>query len=50
MHLKLNGVGKLIVHHSPPIRLKIGFSGEVRDLPMRRRVKFLGLGKLRQLA
>lgn len=47
--LKLNGLGKFMVHHRPSIRRKIGFSGETRDLPMRRKVKFIGLGKLRQL-
>ena len=48
-YLKLNGFGKFIVHHRPPIRRKIGFSGEIRDLPVKRKVKFTGLGKLRQL-
>ncbi|MGB0073271.1 MAG: HU family DNA-binding protein [Terracidiphilus sp.] len=47
--IKLNGFGKFIVHHRPPIRRKIGFSGEIRDIPSKRKVKFLGLGKLRQL-
>ena len=48
-YLKLNGLGKFIVHHRPPIRRRIGFSGEIRDLPAKRKVKFTGLGKLRQL-
>ena len=48
-YFKLNGFGKFIVHHRPPIRRKIGFSGEIRDLPVKRKVKFIGLGKLRQL-
>ncbi len=47
--LKLNGFGKFMVHHRSSIRRKIGFSGEIRDLPMRRKVKFTSLGKLRQL-
>lgn len=47
--LKLNGLGKFAVHHQPAIRRKIGFSGEIRDLPVKRKVKFTGLGKLRQL-
>ena len=47
-YLKLNGLGKFIVHHRPPIRRRIGFSGEIRDVPMKRKVKFTGLGKLRQ--
>jgi nucleoid DNA-binding protein len=46
---KLNGFGKFIVRHSPPIRRKIGFSGETREIPPKRRVKFLSLGRLRQL-
>jgi nucleoid DNA-binding protein len=48
-YLKLNGLGKFVVHHRPPIRRKIGFSGEIRDVPVKRKVKFIGLGKLRQL-
>ena len=47
--LKLNGLGKFVVHHRPPTRQKIGFSGEIRDLPAKRKVKFIGLGKLRQV-
>ena len=47
--LMLTGFGKFIVRHSPPRRRKIGFSGEIRDVPMRRKVKFTGLGKLREL-
>ena len=47
--LKLKGLGKFAVHHRPAIRRKIGFSGEIRDLPVKRKVKFTGLGKLRQL-
>jgi nucleoid DNA-binding protein len=47
--LMLTGFGKFIVRHSPPRRRKIGFSGETREIPPKRRVKFLSLGKLRQL-
>jgi nucleoid DNA-binding protein len=47
--IKLNGLGKFAVHHRPAIRRKIGFSGEIRDLPVKRKVRFTGLGKLRQL-
>jgi nucleoid DNA-binding protein len=47
--LKLHNLGKLAVHHRPAVRRKIGFSGEIRDLPVKRKVKFMGLGKLRQL-
>ncbi len=48
-YLKLNGFGKFIVHHSPPRLRKIGFSGETREIPPKRKVKFTGIGKLRQL-
>ncbi len=43
-YLKLNGFGKFIVHHRPAIRRKIGFSREIRDVPVKRKVKFTGLG------
>jgi nucleoid DNA-binding protein len=46
---KLNGLGKFIVRHRPARRRKIGFSGETREIPPKRKVKFLTLGKLRQL-
>lgn len=48
-YLKMNGFGKFVVHHRPAIRRRIGFSGEIRDVPVKRKVKFIGLGKLRQL-
>jgi nucleoid DNA-binding protein len=48
-YLKLNGFGKFTVRHRPAIRRRIGFSGEIRDVPVKRKVKFTGLGKLRQL-
>jgi nucleoid DNA-binding protein len=47
--LKLNGFGKLAVRHSPARSRKIGFSGETREIPPKRKVKFRSLGKLRQL-
>jgi nucleoid DNA-binding protein len=47
--LKLNGLGKFTVQHRPSIRRKIGFSGETRRIPPKRKVKFIVLGKLRQL-
>ena len=47
--IKLGGFGKFVVHHRPAIRRRIGFSGEIRDVPVKRKVKFIGLGKLRQL-
>jgi nucleoid DNA-binding protein len=48
-YFKLNGFGKFIVRHRPSRSKKIGFSGETREIPPKRRVKFLTLGKLRQL-
>src|ERR1035437_10623533 len=47
--IKLGGFGRFVVHHRPAIRRKIGFSGEIRDVPVKRKVKFTGLGKLRQM-
>jgi nucleoid DNA-binding protein len=47
--IKLGGFGRFVVHHRPAIRRKIGFSGEIRDVPAKRKVKSTGLGKLRQL-
>jgi nucleoid DNA-binding protein len=47
--IKLGGFGRFVVHHRPAIRRKIGFSGEIRDVPAKRKVQFTGLGKLRQL-
>jgi nucleoid DNA-binding protein len=48
-YLKLNCFGKFIVRHRPLTSRKIGFSGETRRIPPKRKVKFLVLGKLRQL-
>jgi nucleoid DNA-binding protein len=47
--LKLNGTGKFIVRHRPSIRKRVGFSGETRVIPPKRKVKFLAFGKLRKL-
>ncbi len=46
--IKLGGLGKLSVRHRPASRKRLGFSGEVREIPPKRKVKFIGLGKLRQ--
>jgi nucleoid DNA-binding protein len=48
-YLKLNGFGKFIVHHKPSIRKRVGFSGETREIPQKRKIKFVSLGKLREL-
>lgn len=47
--IKLGGFGKFVVRHRPSIRRKVGFSGEIRDTPPRRKVRFIGLGRLRKL-
>jgi nucleoid DNA-binding protein len=46
--LKLNGFGKLYVRHRPGIRRKIGFTGETIQTKMRRKIKFISLGALRE--
>lgn len=48
-YLKLNGFGKFTVHYRPPTRRKIGFTGEVREIPAKRKVRFVGIGRLRKL-
>jgi len=47
--LKLNSLGKFAVRHRPAIRRKIGFSGETRQIPPKRKIRFISLGRLRQL-
>ena len=46
--LKLSRFGKFYVRHKPGIRRKIGFSGEAIQTKMRRKIKFVSLGALRQ--
>jgi nucleoid DNA-binding protein len=46
--LKLNRFGKFSVRHKPGILRKIGFTGETIQTKMRRKIKFLSLGPLRQ--
>ena len=46
--LKLGSFGKFSVRHKPGIRRKIGFSGEIIQTKMLRKVKFISLGTLRQ--
>jgi nucleoid DNA-binding protein len=46
---KLGKFGKFIVRHKSSRRRKIGFIGETHEIPSKRKVKFLILGKLRQL-
>ncbi len=46
--LKLDRFGKFYVRHRPGIRRKIGFSGETIQTKMKRKVRFISLGPLRQ--
>src|SRR4029077_18825077 len=46
--LKLNGFGKFYVRHRPGIRRKIGFTGEIIQTKMKRKIRFISLGALRQ--
>ena len=46
--LKLNTFGKFYVRHKPGIRRKVGFTGETIQTKMRRTIKFVSLGALRQ--
>jgi len=46
--LKLNGLGKFSVHHRPSIQRRIGFSGQTILTKMRRKIRFVSLGVLRQ--
>jgi nucleoid DNA-binding protein len=46
--LKLNGLGKLSVRHRPGIHRRIGFNGQTIQTKMRRKIRFVSLGVLRQ--
>jgi nucleoid DNA-binding protein len=46
--LKLNGFGKFYVRHRPGIRRKIGFTGATIQTKMKRKIRFISLGALRQ--
>ena len=46
--LKLNGFGKFYVRHRPGIRRKIGYTGQTIQTKMKRKIRFVSLGKLRQ--
>jgi len=46
--LKLNGFGKFSVRHKPGILMKIRCTGETIQTKMRRKIRFLSLGALRQ--
>jgi nucleoid DNA-binding protein len=46
--LKLNSFGKFSVRHRPGIRRKIGYTGEIIQTKMKRKIRFISLGALRQ--
>ena len=46
--IKLNSLGKLAVRHRPALTRKIPFTGEIKRIPPKRKVRFVTLGKLRQ--
>lgn len=46
--LKLGSFGKFSGRHKPGILRKIGYAGETIQTKMRRKVKFISLGSLRQ--
>ena len=46
--LKLGSFGKFSVRHKPGICRKVGFTGETIQTKMRRTIKFVSLGALRQ--
>ena len=47
--LKLGGFGKFKIHHRPSIYRKIPFTGEMKVINPKRKVKFVALGTLRAL-
>jgi nucleoid DNA-binding protein len=46
--LELNGFGKFCVRHRPGIRWKIGYTGLSIQTKMKKRIRLVSLGKLRQ--
>ncbi len=48
--IKLGGFGKFSVRHKPSILRRIPFTGEIKQIPAKRKVKFVSLGVLRQRA
>jgi nucleoid DNA-binding protein len=46
--LMLGGFGKFYVRHKPGIRRKIGYTGEIIQTKMKRKIRFISLGALRQ--
>ena len=48
MSKKLGSFGKFCVRHKPGIRRKIGYTGEIIQTKMKRKIRFISLGALRQ--
>jgi len=46
--IKLGNLGKFTIHHRPSILRKIPFTGEIKPISAKRKVKFVALGRLRQ--
>ena len=46
--LKLSRFGKFYVRHRPGIRRRIGFTGQTIQTKMKRKIRFISLGALRQ--
>lgn len=46
--LKLNSFGKFHVRHRPGIYRKVGYTGEIIQTKMKRKIRFISLGALRQ--
>lgn len=46
--IKLNSFGKFSVRHKPGILRKILFPGETKQIPPKRKIRFVSLGALRQ--
>ena len=48
--IKLNSLGKISIKHTPSILRTIPFTGELKQIPEKRKVKFLSLGRLRRMS
>lgn len=46
--LKLKSFGKFAIRHRPGTRRKIGFTGETIQTKMKRKIRIISLGALRQ--
>jgi nucleoid DNA-binding protein len=48
--MKLNSLGKFTVKHTPPTMRVIPFTGELKHISEKRKVRFTSLGTLRKLS